>query len=168
MRPVVWCQVVISEYLFQTTFLQGVWTTGYFVMMVQTLLKSCSGCSVTGRIALSLFAVVSPSVCLVDVVDGQLEGCGGESLWHGIASIPPICCGRHRCVLLQSSQSRCVGSVVCDGDVSSAVQATSCWNTLYVVCHSIDRSDWTALGITTRQAFDLIVKVQSTKEKSRI
>lgn len=112
-----------------------------------TLLGCCSGRSVTGRVTLSSFRMVWPSqsICLVDIVDGQLEGCGREGLWHRVACVSPICCSRHRCILLQSGQSCCVGSVVCDGDISSSIQATTCWDTLYAVGHGIDRSDWTAL-----------------------
>ena len=87
------------------------------------------------------------SVCLVDVMDGQLEGRCREGLWHSIAGVSSICCSCHGCVLLQSSKSCRVGSsVVCDGDVSSSIQATGCWDALYVVGHGIDRSDWTTLG----------------------
>jgi len=43
-------------------------------------------------------------------MDGQLEGCGGKGLRHGVAGIATICCGCHGRVFLQSSQSSGVGS----------------------------------------------------------
>lgn len=78
-------------------------------------------------------------------MDGQLEGCGGEGLGHRVAGVTSVCCSRHGCVFLQSCQSCCVGSVVCDGDIPRSIQTTSCWDALYVVGHGIDWSDWTAL-----------------------
>lgn len=108
----------------------------------------CSRVQVMGQtvVVVQSHGPILTLICLVDVVDGQLEGCGGKGLWNSIACVSSICCSRHSCILLQSGQSRCVGSVVCDGDVSTSIQATSCWDTLYVVGHGIDRSDRTALG----------------------
>lgn len=85
------------------------------------------------------------SVCLVDVMDGQLEGCGWEGLWHRVAGVTSVRRSRHGCIFLQSGQSCCVGSVVCDGDVPRSIQATGCWDALYIMGHGIDWSDWTAL-----------------------
>lgn len=87
----------------------------------------------------------SESVRLVDVVERQLEGGGREGLWHSIAGVASVRRG-HGCVLLQSGQSGCVGSVVCDGDVPSPVKAAGCWEALDVVGHGVDGSDWTTLG----------------------
>lgn len=89
----------------------------------------------------------SPSVCLVDVVDRQLE-CGREGLWHGVSGVSSIrcSCSRNRCVLLQGSQSCRVGSIVCNGDVAGAIQAASGWQTLDVMGHGIDGGDGTTLA----------------------
>lgn len=90
----------------------------------------------------------SPSVCLVDVMDRQLE-CGREGLWHGVGGVSSIrcSCSCNRCVLLQGGQSCRVGSIVCcNGDVAGAIQAASGWQTLDVMGHGIDGGDGTTLA----------------------
>lgn len=90
-------------------------------------------------------AGICASVRLVDVVDGQLEGCGGEGLRHGVAGVTSVSCCRHCRIFLQSSQRSCVGGVVCYGDVAMSIQAARCRDALHVVGHGIDGSDRTAL-----------------------
>lgn len=136
------CHSLCPERLLQTTFLFLLSQVQEFKRCFYMILRCYSGRSVTGRI----WSDASGSVCLVDIVDGQLEGCGREGLRHGVASVTSVCRGRHRRILLQSGQSCRVGGVVCDGDVSSSVQAACCWDTLDVVGHGIDGSDWTTLG----------------------
>lgn len=87
----------------------------------------------------------SESVCLVDVVQRQLEGSGREGLRHSIAGVTSVRRG-HGGVFLQRRQSGCVGSVVCDGDVPSSVKAAGCWEALNAVGHGVDGSDRTTLG----------------------
>lgn len=78
-------------------------------------------------------------------MDRQLEGCCRKGLRHGIACVAAIRCSCHSRVLLQSRQSRGVGSIVSNWDVASAIQTPGCRDTLHVMSHCIDRSDWTTL-----------------------
>lgn len=86
------------------------------------------------------------SICLIDIMDRQLEGCCREGLRHGVACVATIRRSRHCRVLLQSRQSRCVGGIVY-GDIASSIQAPGCRDTLHVMGHGIDRCDWTTLGL---------------------
>lgn len=83
---------------------------------------------------------------LVDVVDGQLKGRGREGLRHGVAGVASVCRGRNGRVLLQGSQGSCVGRIVCEWDISGAVQAAGCLDARDIMGHGIDGSDRTTLG----------------------